>query len=271
MYNRIQYQGKWGDWMKDILQEIKVEGTFNFRELGGYETASGCRVKKGTLFRSGNLSRLTEEGIEVFKGLGVKNICDLRDLDEVTKHPDPEMEGVQWHHISLIQDEEVVRQPGDLNHFEHKLLNSKPGEMLMSLNRKLVSNTKGFRKIFQVLLDSPGEPMLFHCMAGKDRTGSFAALLLSLLEVPREIIEEDYLMTNNVLDEIEAGFEAIGHTLPDVIDKEIVAALYEARIEYIRELFNEIEYQYDTVDSYLRNGIGLTEKEIELIKEYYLE
>ncbi|WP_053071854.1 tyrosine-protein phosphatase [Ornithinibacillus contaminans] len=257
--------------MKQVLQATQLAGTFNFRELGGYETASGRRVKKGMLFRAGNLSRLTEADIEVLKGLAIKNICDLRDLDEVSRHPDPEMEGIKWHHISLIQDEGVVRQPGDLNHFEQQLLNSKPGEMLLSLNRKLVSNTTGFRKIFQVLLDSPGKPMLFHCMAGKDRTGSFAALLLSLLEVPREIIEEDYLMTNNVLAEVEAGFKAIGYTLPDVIDKEIVAALYEARIEYIRELFHEIERQYDTFDSYIRDGIGLSEEEIELLKDHYLE
>ncbi|WP_053075101.1 tyrosine-protein phosphatase [Ornithinibacillus californiensis] len=257
--------------MKQLLSEMNLEGSFNFRELGGYETTEGRKVKRGMLFRSGNLSMITKADIDVLKKLEIKNICDLRDQDEVTKHPDPEIDGVSWNHVSLINDDHAVRQPGDLSSFESKLMNSKPGEMLMNLNRQMVANTDGFRKVFQVLLDNPGKPMLFHCMAGKDRTGVVAALLLSLLGVTREVIEKDYLATNEAAEEIEAGFEQIGYTIPDFIDQEIVDALYEARIEYIGEFFNQIDKEYGSVESYLVNGIGLSEEELVLLREHYLE
>ncbi|WP_010096607.1 tyrosine-protein phosphatase [Ornithinibacillus scapharcae] len=257
--------------MRQLSREVKMEGSFNFRDLGGYETTDGKRVKNGMLFRSGNLSRITETDKNRLREMGIKNICDLRDNDEVNKHPDPILEGVTWNHIPLIKDEEVVRQPGDLNQFETKLMNSKPGEMLLSLNREMISNTLEFRRIFQLLIDNPTEPMLFHCMAGKDRTGVVAALLLSLLRVPREVIEEDYLYTNNLLEEIERGFTAIGYILPSHIDREVVKAIYEARIDYIRAFFDEIEKKFGDVDIYLSQGIGLSEEEITLLRNHLLE
>ncbi|MBC5635336.1 tyrosine-protein phosphatase [Ornithinibacillus sp. BX22] len=257
--------------MKQVVRERKLEGSFNFRELGGYETMDGRHVKSGKLYRSGNLSAVTEAGIEVLKELEISAILDLRDEDEINKYPDPDIAGVTWNHVPLINDDKVVRQPGDLSQFENKLLNSKPGEMLVNLNRQLVSNTTGLRQVIQLLLDNRGKPILFHCMAGKDRTGVVAATILSLLGVPREIIIEDYLLTNKAQSEIEAGFEAIGHTMPDVIDKETVKAIFEARLEYIQEFFKEIEVQYGTVDSYLVNGIGLKEEEIALLRDFYLE
>ncbi|WP_052345855.1 tyrosine-protein phosphatase [Paucisalibacillus sp. EB02] len=257
--------------MEKVLREVHLEGCFNFRELGGYKTSDGRSVKSGILFRSGNLSRLTELDIATIGKLGIKNICDLRDDDEIGKHPDPVLKGAMWNHIPMINDEKAVRQVGDLSHFESKLINSKPGEMLVNLNQDLVANTTAFAKIFRVLLNEPGKPMLFHCMAGKDRTGAVAALLLSTIGVPLDIIEEDYLYTNNTLDAMQEGFNAIGYTMPDYIDKEVVQAMYEARVEYIRAFFNEIERVYGSVESYLLNGIGLEKEDINLLRSHLLD
>lgn len=257
--------------MRQLSREVKLEGSFNFRDLGGYETTDGKRVKNGMLFRSGNLSRISEADKKRIRELGITNICDLRDNDEVNNHPDPELEGVTWNHIPLIKDEEVVRQPGDLNQFETKLINSKPGEMLLTLNREMISNTVEFSKIFQILIEKPTEPMLFHCMAGKDRTGVVAALLLSALRVPRQLIEEDYIYTNTVLEDIERGFTEIGYILPSHIDQELVKAIYEARIEYIRAFFDEIEQQYGDVDIYLSKGIGLSDEDLTLLRSHLLD
>lgn len=256
--------------MKNLTREITLEGTFNFRELGGYETTDGKHVKSGVLYRSGNLSRLTERDLVVIKELGIKNICDLRDNDEVSKHPDPDIDGVKWNHISMIDDEGVVKQPGEIDQFVGKLINSKPGELLLNLNREMVANTSGFERVFRVILNDPGEPMLFHCMAGKDRTGAVAALILSALGVSRELIEKDYLYTNESFDEIQKGFYEIGYTMPDFIDKEIVKAMYEARLDYIRAFFEEVEKKYGSVESYLLNGIGLTEQDLNTLRSHLL-
>lgn len=257
--------------MDKVLQEVKLEGCFNFRDLGGYETVDGRQTKRGMLFRSGNLSRLTDKDIAVFQELGIKNICDLRDNDEVGKHPDPEIEGATWHHISMINDEEAVKQPGDVSSFESKLMGSKPGELLLELNREMVSNIEAVQKIFKILIDEPQSPMVFHCMAGKDRTGAVAALILSALGVPREVIEQDYLDTNLVLDEMQKGFKAIGYTIPAHIDRDVVNAMYEARVEYIQAYFNEIESRYGSVDTYLMEALGLTNEDIAVLKNHLLD
>lgn len=256
--------------MEQTLREVKLEGSYNFRELGGYEAKDGRRIKSGLLYRSGNLSRLTESDKKVISNLGITNICDLRDDDEIEKHPDPVMEGVKWNHVPIINDEKAIRQAGDLGQFQNELIHSKPGEMLVGLNRRMVANTTAFERIFRLLLAEPEKPMLFHCMAGKDRTGAVAALLLSALGVDRGVIEADYLYTNNNLDEMQKGFKAIGYTMPDFIDKEVVVALYEARIEYIRAFFDEIELQYSGMESYMLNGIGLTKEELELLRNRLL-
>ena len=257
--------------MEKVLREIVLEGCFNFRELGGYETSDGRRVKSGVLFRSGNLSRLTESDKEALKGLGIKHIVDLRDDDEIEKHPDPAIDGAKWHHIPLIKDEKVVRQAGDLNQFESKLVGSKPGEMLISLNRGLVANTAGFAEVFKILLMDPDKPLLFHCMAGKDRTGAVAALLLSALGIPQSVIEADYMYTNNSLKEMERGFAEIGYSMPDFIDIDVVRAIYEARLEYIRAFYDEIEKNFGSIDVYLSEGLGLSANDLSTLRSRLLD
>jgi protein-tyrosine phosphatase len=143
--------------------------------------------------------------------------------------------------------------------------------MLLDLNRDMVSNTDAFLKIFKILLDEPQNPMLFHCMAGKDRTGVVAALILSALGVPREVIEQDYLYTNQASEEMKKGFEAIGYTMPKHIDQAVVIAMYEARIEYIQAYFDEIESRFGNVDSYLLEALGLESEDINLLRSHLLE
>lgn len=257
--------------LEQAIKDILLEGSFNFRDVGGMITEDGRHVKKGKLFRSGNLSLLTAAGIEVLQGLEIKHICDLRDQDEITNHPDPEINGIKWIHIPLMNDEAAVRQAGDIIKFEDKLINSKPGEMLLNMNRAMVGKTAAFEKIFRILLDEPDKALLFHCMAGKDRTGAVAALLLSALGVSRQLIEEDYLYTNNALEIMEKSFEKIGYAFPEHIDRDVVIAMYEARVAYIRAFFDEIEEKYGNVENYLINGVGLEKEEIHQLRNSLLE
>jgi protein-tyrosine phosphatase len=257
--------------MNNILREIQLEGSFNFRDLGGYETVDGRNVKRGMLFRSGNLSRVTEKDIEMINQLGIGKICDLRGLDEIEKFPDPILDGAIWSHTPLVSDEKMVRQVGDLADFEHALINSKPGELLISLNQAMVTYKNAFQNVFKILLTEPHTPMLFHCMAGKDRTGTVAALILSVLGVPRPLIEEDYLYTNNTLEQMKANFADIGFNDLPHIDKEVLDAMFEARAEYIHAFFNELENKYGSIDSYFKDVIGLTDDEINLLKSHLLE
>lgn len=257
--------------MKIILREIKLEGSFNFRDLGGYETLDGRRVKQGLLYRSGNLSRLTDHDQKILKQLDIKNVCDLRGLDEVKRFPDPVFDDATWHHTPILPDEQVMGQVGAHQDFANMLRNTRPGEMLLNLNQRMVSYKKAFQNVFNVLLNDPQSPFLFHCMAGKDRTGAVAALMLSILGVPRETIEEDYLYTNATKAEAAAHFEAIGYNDLRDIDQEVLEALYEARAEYINTFLDEIESRYENTTTYTTEVLGLSKDELATLKRYLLE
>ncbi|GAE31421.1 tyrosine-protein phosphatase [Halalkalibacter hemicellulosilyticus] len=250
---------------------IEFTGTFNFRDLGGYETTDGRRVKWGKIFRSGNISMLDEQDMRQVQQLGVTAICDLRADDELERFPTPFMEFIQLYHVPVIPSngEEEYRQALDLTEEFVKRI-SKPGDLLTQLNEKMTDHTKAYRKVFDVLLEEEGA-VLFHCMAGKDRTGVMAALILSVLNVPREIIVEDYLYTNRSSDRLKQSLATHNHEHIKKLDTKVVEAMLEARTEYIEAFFKKIDQDYGNVYKYMTNAIGLSEAEIQLLQEKLLE
>ncbi|MCT2536012.1 tyrosine-protein phosphatase [Aquibacillus koreensis] len=257
--------------MNHTLREINLEGTFNFRDLGGYLTEDGRRVKAGVLFRSGNLSAMTEDDLKKVAGLGIKKICDLRGVDEIEKFPDPVLDGASWYHTPILSDQQILGQVGEHQDFADVLRATKPGELLLNLNKNVVTFKQALQNVLNVLLTEPHEPLLFHCMAGKDRTGAVAALFLRMLGVPRETILEDYLYTNETLDKMNAHFTAIGYNNLPNIEQEVLDALFEARAEYIEAFLDEIESNYDSIDVYLTEVLELTKADLEKIREHLLE
>jgi protein-tyrosine phosphatase len=253
------------------LRVIELEGSFNFRDLGGYPTNEGKKVKKGMLYRSGNLSRLTEADKLIVTQLGIKKICDLRGHDEVALFPDPVLEDAKWHHTPILSDERMMGQVGDQADFADELRKTKPGELLLTLNKNVVSFKSALQKLFEVLLEEPDQPLLFHCMAGKDRTGAVAAIILNMVGVPRELIEEDYLFTNQTLEQMSEHFDAIGYNHLPNIDQEVLDALFEARKEYIHALFDELDAKYGSIELYAKELLGLTSEDIDILKEHLLE
>jgi protein-tyrosine phosphatase len=216
---------------------------------------------------------MTEADLNVLNQIGIKRICDLRGKDEIQQHPDPVCEGTLWVHTPVIpDDEEIVRQIGDLADPQRFLQNSEPGEALSVMNRQMVNYVETYQRIFASLLEEPDAPFLFHCMAGKDRTGVVGALILSVLGVPRENIIEDYLYTNHSLEKIKANLQGgeLNKKFPS-INQEVLEALLEAREEYITAFFDEIETRFGSVKSYLEEMIGLKEEEIKRLKESLLE
>jgi protein-tyrosine phosphatase len=256
--------------MNGFEREIILEGSFNFRDLGGYQTLEGYSVKRGQLFRSGNLSKLTESDLEIISQLGIKNICDLRREDEIGRHPDPTLAGAVWNHVPVNSDRKVVSQVGDLG--ENGPDFSKPGELLIFLNRKMAGYSGTYRRIFDILLTEPQAPMLFHCMAGKDRTGVVATLILSALGVSREVIEEDYLYTNTTLDRMKTHFAGLqSNNNHKQVDQAVIDAMFEARLDYLHAFFDEVEKGFGSMNSYLTEAIGLADRDFHQLKSHLLE
>ncbi len=185
---------------------INPEGTTNFRDLGGYVAYDGSDVAWRTLFRSDSLDRLTEEGVETFLALGIRTVVNLRsenvdtvDVPGVTSAAN--MIPLPWHMTGAIED------------------------VCQTYRNFVWDNLNVFREVFLLLADAENLPLLFHCAAGKDRTGVLAAVILKSLGVADEIICADYVLSGELnpdwgvdrgnieaaLDEIErfGGIEAL--------------------------------------------------------------
>jgi len=167
-----------------ICKILEIEGATNVRDLGGYKARGGSSTSYGRFLRSGGLSKLSEKGIQQLLAAGVDCIIDLRSRSEVEKLPSAigKMHGIDVYHIPMldfIQSEiaqGTIKLPDTLE------------EIYLHIIEK---GQEDFRRVFEVFA-MDYRCILFHCTAGKDRTGMSAMLLLTLAGVDKETILEDY-------------------------------------------------------------------------------
>jgi protein-tyrosine phosphatase len=175
---------------RDTRRWIALEGAFNFRDLGGYGTVDGGAVRWGSIFRSDALHHLSPEDLELVGALGVDRIIDLRSPDEIEavgrgRLTDGPIAYLTAPIIPSATGEALAAPPGD--------------DIAERYLWYLDVGRKGFVDAFEVLSRPGGGAVVFHCAAGKDRTGVVAALLLSLLGVTDDDIVADYALTNRAL------------------------------------------------------------------------
>ncbi len=176
---------------------LKIEGSVNFRELGGYQTKDGHTLKWQKLLRSGDLSRLTDQDVQNLAEYGLHYDIDLRSPSEASWLTDrlpkstiyrsyPVYPIAQNDHSDLPKLPEEQAETDYLHPYALMIMN--PQSQL------------AFRTMFQDLLanDKPNQSLLFHCAAGKDRTGVAGFLILTALGVAYETIKQDYVLTNIV-------------------------------------------------------------------------
>ena len=240
-------------------RRLPLEGTTNFRDLGGYATAGGRRVRWGRLYRSDRLPALTVADHRRLEALDLSLVCDLRSDEERERKPNrlhPESPPA----VANIPVE--VRAGNDMD----GLLAG--GERHLPTLRDVVLN--GYREFVHVhqrawsalareILEAPTGAAVFHCSAGQDRTGFGAALLLLALEVPRERVVEDYMLTAvyrpgeaSVADINEYVVAAGGEPLPT----EFLVQIWKPGPDLLEASFREMEASFGGVDGYL-DGIGL--------------
>lgn len=237
----------------------------NLRDLGGHIGAWGKAVRRGRVYRSANLASDSQDVIAQLAALGITSIVDLRGNNEREAHPTPWAEmGCKdyWFHdhasdaanlaISLrdcLSDPAVVR------------------ERMLRLYRALpFSQREGYRALFSRLAEHR-TPLLFHCAAGKDRTGVGAALLLAALDVSRESILEDYQETNAF--DLMAKFK--GHQMHTLAPAESLAAMSGAHPEYLDAALAAIDAHCGSTGGYLHDVLGLGTAEIEGVRAHLLE
>ena len=175
-------------------RHLPIEGTQNFRDVGGYPTADGGATRWRTLFRSDSLHALTAAGAQALTDLGIRSSIDLRSEREVGAEPSA---------LSLDPRFAYVHRP-----LEAGLLTAPEGlETLGAFYVYRIENAKAsFLSILETLAGGDIFPAIVNCTVGKDRTGLVIALLLGLAGVPRSFVMEDYVLTERYASELIARF-----------------------------------------------------------------
>lgn len=257
---------------------VPLEGGRNFRDLGGYATADGRRVRWGRVYRSGVLAYLSDADRAHLAARGVRLVVDLRAPAERSREPsrwgEPAPESLHWDYdFSTVSLRSVLREVGE------DLSAETLGRCVAELYRRLPALFAGPYAELLARLAAGGTPLVFHCSAGKDRTGIAAALILTALGVPRETILEDYVLTNRVVD-LEAELFVHPRTSIGVGDQhahltriapEARAPLLQARPEYLAAALAQIERDHGSVDAYLRSALGVTDARLRAIRDHLLE
>ncbi len=246
-----------------ILSErlLPMTGGFNFRDLGGIKTIDGRFVKWGKVFRSDDLHSLTDEDLTYLSSIPIISVVDFRSEQEINQAPDRIPESVH-------KDYKLSISPGNLSSssdssaFDLSKLESLDMDSIMiDINIQLVSEESSinmYKRFFGLLQDNYKIPLLFHCTAGKDRTGMGAALFLLALGVDEERVMEDYLLSNQY---IKAKFA------PMIARYPAFAPMAGVDARYLQAGLDQIKKEHGTIENYLKKVLNV---DIDKLREMYL-
>lgn len=253
-------------------RKLALQGAANFRDLGGYASRDGGRLKWGKLYRSSKLSALTESDARYVRRLGLTLVCDFRQILEQQLEPSQLCKQSEHRLASL------PIMPGSSRSFIENLHNGiiavdDAAGLMEEMNRDFVANQMPqYAEMFQLLL-AGDQQMLIHCASGKDRTSFGAALILDVLGVEEEAIIDDYLLTNRYLP-IDEEVEKLSRQFTDnrgaPVADEVLRALMEVRPEYLRACFEEIRQRYESKQHFYETALSLDHNKLARLKERYL-
>lgn len=245
---------------------LPLEGAHNFRDLGGYKTADGRRVKWGKLYRSDHLGGLTKDGQRYLEMLGIRQVYDLRTFAEVNKTPDRLPPSVTYVHLPVFADDPIDKSAILLQR------NHLYSVMFDMYRAGLDARRETYAGLFGQLTEAENLPAVFHCSAGKDRAGLMSALVLLVLGVPIETIIDDYSLTNLAAEHlISSTRKEIARYRPLGLTIKHFYPLLAAPPKLMRRMLQYLTDKYDTVENYLCGEGRLTRGQLEQLRDNLLE
>ena len=245
---------------------LSINSVSNFRDV-----AIGPKMKKNLLFRCAKLSTLNSEDIVKLENIKPYAIIDFRDPKEIKKAPDNLSDNLFKKYVSLpISANTLNRMVSEKNIQGDNRLTY---EKVMEESYKLYLNNHKhvWKEFINILLNSNSNPIIFHCSAGKDRTGIASYIIQSLLNSSIELIYENYLLSNQLLSSIAATAEQTTSSKNDdlKITNVMLKALGKVKKSYLNSSIYEIKEKYQTLEMYIFNELGFNENDIKkLIKLY---
>lgn len=255
-----------------------MDAIHNFRDFGGYKTVTGSELKKGLLYRSGDLSGATDTDLANLAALGIKTIYDLRSDRERQRQPDripgsasftsfhlPMRPVVEYHGRSLRRLFSLM--------FGRERRTDYVAETYQAYREYATGYLPQLKAMFRRLSRPENLPALIHCSAGKDRTGVVIGLFQLALGVPRRMVMDDYLKSNDYLDNYkEEIFRRLSKlSYVGVPWKKLYAPLFAARADFMTAALEQARVEFGAVDAWLRRGLGFSERDQRTLVKVFCE
>jgi len=243
-------------------RHIPLVGAYNFRDLGGYRTQGGAQTKWRRFLRADSPHRLTAQDTETLLDRGLTTVIDLRAINELKSAPNPfeQNPDVIYQNIPLFDH----LAPDNMRDAEDT---SSDDPLFAFYKATLATRQTAIRNVLAAIAQAPRGTVMFHCTAGKDRTGLISALLLGLAQVEAEEIVSDYAQTKPLIVGLVAEFLALARE--NGTDVEAYRPLLECKSETMRNVVDYFADQYNSVPEYLAE-IGLTAELQERLKQRLL-
>ncbi|WP_447725607.1 tyrosine-protein phosphatase [Sphingomonas koreensis] len=246
---------------------LRLEGGQNFRDLGGYRTRTGRTVRWGMLYRSGAMNGLTDADFAHLARLGIRTVCDFRSTEERKSAP------VRWpgdKAPKVFADDYRL----DMGGLDFRAAGSWTAEQakanMAALYPRLLEQFNGqYHRMFQQMR-AGNVPLAFNCSAGKDRTGVAAALILTALDVPRETVIDDYLLSNRYFDPRKAvaaddNVSRRWRQLPPPV----LQAFMGVDRSYIEAVFRVVDAHPGGAEGYLRDKLGINRSDLLALRQRF--
>jgi len=271
----------------EAARSLGLRAASNARDLGGYRTTDGRTVRSGSALRSDALSRLKDADLDVLSGLGVRTVIDLRGLNEVAQNgadrlPESVPDGgpvrlvalpvySPEHDIYLSLREVLAGQDAVA---QQALLGGGGAERIMEEMYRWFVTDPAIRGLFaeavRLLADPGAMPLLFHCTAGKDRTGWTAAVVLTALGVDRATVYADYLLTNDRSAALMERIMEVFRTGAVMEDPALMMPVIRAEAAYLDAAFAAVAEGWPSFDAFLADGLGLDPATLDALRKNLL-
>jgi protein-tyrosine phosphatase len=251
-------------------RRVPFDGPVNFRDMGGYETADNRRVKWGVVYRADSLSTLSDKDLDLFVRLGIRGVYDFRAPAEVAKSPDrlPVGNTVAYHHLPVVSsDFDTVAAVERLKKKDTSWLTET--FMVDGYRRNIDRYARTWGAVIDDLAHADRRPLVFHCTAGKDRTGICAALILLVLGVSEEVVAFDHALSNqyfaSTVERINGYIRSLG------VDPGKIAPYLTAPRDAIEFVFGYIRERWGTAANYLKTEAGVSQATLDALGRDLLE
>lgn len=232
---------------------LPLVGAYNFRDLGGYATTDGRSTRWGRLYRSDTLHELTDQDLELIRNIGLVSVIDLRTAAEVERHGRGVLgsEPIRYVNLSVLPEAGAEQQAAPAAQIDDVV-----GRYLSYLD----VGRSALVESFGVIADPDSYPLVFHCQAGKDRTGVLTALLLDCIDVERSAIVDDYVLTETRMDLI-LGRLRRDPRFADRMD-ELPPSVFAVEASTMERFLDGLDDRFGGGRAWAR-GVGVTEGQLE--------